>query len=49
MIKEIRIDFNFHTYKRHEGSKAHAKQFLKWETDLVDKMDEKELSFFNLF
>ena len=49
MIKEKRIDFNFHTYKRHEGSKAHAEQYLKWETDLVDKMDEQELSFFNLF
>ena len=49
LIKKKHIDFNFHTYKRHEGSKAHAEQYLKWETDLVDKMDEQELSFFNIF
>ena len=49
LIKKKHIDFNFHTYKRHEGSKAHAKQYLKWEIDLVDKMDEQELSFFNIF
>jgi cystathionine beta-lyase len=49
LIKKKHIDFNFHTYKRHEGSKSHAEQYLKWETDLVDKMDEQELSFFNIF
>ena len=48
MVKKKRIDFNFHTYKRHEGSKDHAEQYLKWETNLVDKMDKQELSFFNL-
>ena len=49
LIKKKHIDFNFHTYKRHEGSKAHAEQYLKWETDLVDKLDKQELSFFNIF
>ena len=48
MVKKKRIDFNFHTYKRHKGNKDHAEQYLKWETNLVDKMDKQELSFFNL-
>jgi cysteine-S-conjugate beta-lyase len=49
MDKEKRIDFNFHTYMRHEGNKEHAKQYLEWEKNLIDKMDKQELSFFNLF
>lgn len=49
LIKKKHIDFNFHTYKRHEGSKVHAAKYLKWETDLVDKMDKQELSFFKIF
>jgi hypothetical protein len=49
LIKKKHIDFNYHTYKRHEGNKSHAEQYLKWETDLVDKVDEQELSFFNIF
>ena len=43
------IDFNFHTYKRHKGSKSHANQYLKWEIGLINKMDKQELSFFNIF
>jgi len=42
------IDFNFHTHMRHKGNKEHAKQYLEWEINLVDKMDEQELSFFKL-
>jgi len=43
------IDFNFHTHNRHKGNKSHAKQYLKWEIDLINKMDEQELLFFNIF
>jgi len=43
------IDFNFHTHKRHKGNKNHAKQYLKWEVDLINKMDEQELLFFKIF
>lgn len=42
------IDFNFHTYMRHMGNKTHAKQYLKWETDLLDKMDKQEINFFKI-
>ena len=42
------IDFNFHTYMRHNGNKDHAKQYLKWETDLLKKMDEEEINFFKI-
>ena len=42
------IDFNFHTYLRHNGNKDHAKQYLKWETDLLEKMDEEEINFFKI-
>ena len=42
------IDFNFHTYMRHMGNKIHAKQYLKWETDLLDKMDKQEINFFKI-
>ena len=43
------IDFNFHTYQRHEGNKSHAEQYLKWEIDLIDRMDTQELKFFRIF
>jgi hypothetical protein len=42
------IDFNFHTYMRHEGNKDHARQYLKWEIDLLDKMDKQEINFFKI-
>jgi hypothetical protein len=42
------IDFNFHTYMRHMGNKIHAKQYLKWETDLLDNMDKQEINFFKI-
>jgi hypothetical protein len=34
---------------RHKGNKEHAKQYLEWEINLVEKMDEQELSFFKLY
>lgn len=42
------IDFNFHTYMRHKGNKDHARQYLKWEIDLLDKMDKQEINFFKI-
>ena len=42
------IDFNFHTYMRHMGNKTHAKEYLKWETDLLEKMDKEEINFFKI-
>ena len=43
------IDFNFHTHLRHEGNKSHAEQYLKWEINLIDRMDKQELTFFKIF
>ena len=48
LSEQNNIDFNFHTYMRHDGNKEHAKQYLEWEINLVSKMDEQELSFFKL-
>ena len=45
-LNEKFIDFNFHTHLRHQGNKEHAKNYLKWETDLIKKMDEEERRFF---
>jgi len=45
-LDEKFIDFNFHTYLRHHGNKEHAKNYLKWETNLINKMDEEERDFF---
>ncbi len=44
MIKNF-IDFNFHTYLRHKGNKEHARNYLKWETGLINRM-EKWMNFF---
>ena len=48
LSEQNNIDFNFHTHMRHDGNKEHAKQYLKWEINLVNKMDKQELSFFKL-
>ena len=45
-LDEKFIDFNFHTHLRHEGNKEHAKNYLKWEIDLIKKMDEEEIDYF---
>ena len=46
-LDEKFIDFNFHTHLRHKGDKEHAKNYLKWETNLIKKMDEEEREFFS--
>ena len=46
-LNEKFIDFNFHTHLRHEGNREHAKNYLKWETNLIKKMDEEERDFFS--
>ena len=45
-LDEKFIDFNFHTHLRHQGNKEHAKNYLKWEMDLIKNMDEEERGFF---
>jgi cystathionine beta-lyase len=42
------IDFNFHTHLRHQSNKEHARNYLKWETDLIKNMDEEERMFFRI-
>lgn len=39
---EQRIDFQFHTHERHSGNMEHAREYLRWETGLLDQMDEQE-------
>ncbi|MBL4603515.1 MAG: hypothetical protein JKY84_12265 [Emcibacteraceae bacterium] len=39
-----RIDFQFHTHGRHSGNMDHAREYLRWETGLMDQMDEQERS-----
>ena len=43
------IDFVYHTYKRHSGNKNHAKSYLKWEKELLQRMDEQEKRKFKVF
>lgn len=39
---EERIDFMFHTHGRHSGNMDHAREYLRWETGLMDQMDDQE-------
>ena len=41
-----RIDFNYHTYKRHRGNKTHSKEYLSWEKNLLKRLDEQEIEIF---
>ena len=41
------IDFVFHTHRRQEDP-AHARQYLAWETGLVDQLDEQERNSFRI-
>jgi len=40
------IDFLFFTHDRHSGNKAAARQYLEWETNLVNQIDEAERAAF---
>ena len=44
---EERIDFLFHTHARHSGNMDHAREYLRWETGLIDQMDEQESGSLN--
>lgn len=44
---EDRIDFLFHTHERHSGNMEHAREYLRWETGLLNQMDEQEKSTLN--
>ena len=45
-LDEKFVDFNFHTYLRHQGNKDLAKYYLKWETDLIKFMDDEDRRYF---
>jgi len=40
------VDFLFFTHDRHSGNRAAARQYLDWETNLVNQIDEKERAEF---
>lgn len=41
------IDYLFFVHDRHQGNKAAAIQYLKWETDLISQIDDHERNTFN--
>ncbi|MGI2034384.1 rhodanese-like domain-containing protein [Rhizobium panacihumi] len=43
-----RIDFLFFVHDRHDGNKAAAREYLKWETGLVAQLDADERAIFRL-
>lgn len=38
------IDFLFFVHDRHDGNKEAARQYLAWEVNLIDQLDERELN-----
>jgi rhodanese-related sulfurtransferase len=42
------IDFLFFTHGRHDGDAAAARQYLAWETGLLDQLDAQERSVFRV-
>ena len=46
--KENRIDFIYHTYKRHLGNRSHSRAYLSWEKGLLDHMDDQEKNRFKI-
>jgi len=42
------IDFLFFTHRRLVGDPEHSRQYLKWEIDLVDQLDEAERAAFRI-
>jgi rhodanese-related sulfurtransferase len=43
-----RIDFLFFVHDRHDGNKAAAREYLRWETGLVAQLDADERAVFRL-
>ena len=43
-----RIDFIAFTAERHGGNKDHMRQYLEWEINLVNQLDEQERSVFTV-
>jgi rhodanese-related sulfurtransferase len=43
-----RIDFLFHTHKRHDGDRASAMEYLRWETALIGQLDPSERARFRI-
>lgn len=42
------IDYLFFVHDRHAGNKEAARQYLKWETNLLNQVDEQELKRFSV-
>jgi len=42
------IDFLFFTHDRHDGNAEAARQYLAWETGLIDQLDAQERSVFRI-
>jgi hypothetical protein len=42
------IDFLFFAHNRHEGDAGAARQYLAWETGLIDQLDAQERGLFRL-
>ena len=43
-----RIDFAAFTAERHSGNKSHMRQYLEWEINLVNQLDEQERRVFKV-
>ena len=46
--KRARIDFIAFTAERHGGNKDHMRQYLEWEINLVNQLDEQERGVFTV-
>ena len=46
LAPSARIDFIAFTAERHGGNKNHMRQYLEWEINLVNQLDEQERSVF---
>jgi hypothetical protein len=42
------IDFLFFTHDRHDGNAAAAREYLAWETGLLDQLDAQERGSFHV-
>ena len=48
IVPSARIDFVAFTAERHDGNKDHMRQYLEWEINLVNQLDDQERSAFKI-
>ena len=48
MAASARIDFVAFTAERHGGNKDHMRQYLEWEINLINQLDDQERSVFKV-